>query len=401
MASTLSPYRTDGGRAFERGSVFPGSPGIDGTKRDTVSSEIVRKWLVFSRMHFSKRDVFEVFMRRDGRGSGPGFSAGLPLGFTSGDAGTVGRAPARRRSAGCSVYGLAALSTQQGTYNPPHSGVESRHFTVGVVAMDAKVGKGGSASMQQEMWGARVKDWAEIQEDTILPLFKEVLTKTGVGSETNLLDVGCGSGRFCQMAAERGASVSGIDATPAMIDMAKSRTPTGDFRAGEMEALPYGGNCFHVVTGFNSFQYAANPVNALREACRVARKDSVVVMAVWGKASDCQAASYVATLFKFLPPPPPGATGPFGLSEDGTLEALARQAGLTPIEVNDVVCPWVYKDMETALRGLLSAGPAAKAIQISGEDRVREVVVKVLEPFRNADGGYRLENKFRYIVART
>jgi SAM-dependent methyltransferase len=261
--------------------------------------------------------------------------------------------------------------------------------------------EGGSASMEREMWGARVADWAEVQEGTVLPLYKEVLAKTGIGKGTSLLDVGCGAGGFCQMAAERGASVTGFDATPEMIDMAKSRIPNGDFRTGDMEVLPYAGDSYHVVTGFNSFQYAANPVTALREARRVAKKDSFVVMAVWGKAADCQASAYVATLFKFLPPPPPGAGGPFALSEDGALEALARKAGLTPVEVSDVDCPWEYKDLETALRGLLSAGPAVVAMRVSGEDRVREAVAEVLEPFKNAAGGYRMENKFLYLIARS
>jgi SAM-dependent methyltransferase len=267
--------------------------------------------------------------------------------------------------------------------------------------METGTGEGGSAPMEREMWGGRVADWAEVQEGTVLPLYREVLTRTRIGKGTRLLDVGCGAGGFCQMAAERGAGVTGFDATPEMIGMAKSRTPQGDFRSGDMESLPYAGDSFHVVTGFNSFQYAANPVNALREARRVAKKDSFVVMAVWGKAADCQAAAYVATLFKFLPPPPPGASGPFALSEDGALEALARKAGLTPVEVKDVECPWEYKDLETALRGLLSAGPAVLAMRLAGEQPLREATTSVLEPFKTASGGYRMLNKFRYVIARS
>jgi SAM-dependent methyltransferase len=267
--------------------------------------------------------------------------------------------------------------------------------------METGTGKSGPASMAGEMWGARVKDWAEVQEDTVLPLYKEVLAKTGIGKGTNLLDVGCGAGGFCRMAAERGANITGIDATPEMIGVAKSRIAHGDFRTGDMETLPYAGDSFHVVTGFNSFQYAANPVNALSEARRVAKKDSFVVMAVWGKAADCQAGAYIAALLKFLPPPPPGAGGPFALSEDGALESLARQAGLTPVEVKDVECPWEYKDLETALRGLLSAGPAIMAIRLAGEQPLREVTTSVLEPFKTASGGYRMLNKFRYVMART
>lgn len=267
--------------------------------------------------------------------------------------------------------------------------------------MHIDMGPNGSASSQREIWGARAIDWSEVQEDTVLPLYHDILAKTGIGRGTRLLDVGCGSGRFCQMASQRGAEVSGLDATPALLEIAKRRVPEGSFHAGDMEELPYDRNHFHVVTGMNSFQYATQPVNALREAGRVARKDSaLVVVAVWGKAADCQAASYIAAVGKLLPPPPPGAPGPFALSEDGALEELARQAGLKPVEVKAVDCPWVYPDLDTALRGLLSAGPPYLAMQLSGEDRVREAAVKSIEPFRTAAGGYRMENKFLYLVAR-
>jgi 2-polyprenyl-3-methyl-5-hydroxy-6-metoxy-1,4-benzoquinol methylase len=130
----------------------------------------------------------------------------------------------------------------------------------------------GSATIQGEQWGARARDWAEIQESVLVPVYEAVLHQTRVGPEPALLDVGCGAGLFCEMAATLGAQVSGIDAAQALIAIAKERVPHGDFRVGDMEALPYLDNSFKVVTGFNSFQHAATPVNALSAARHVARK---------------------------------------------------------------------------------------------------------------------------------
>jgi SAM-dependent methyltransferase len=259
---------------------------------------------------------------------------------------------------------------------------------------------GGSASVQRELWGARARDWADVQEPTALPLYEHVISGNSVGNGHKLLDIGCGSGLFCSMAAKRGSAVTGFDATPALIDIAKLRIPHGSFHVGDMEALPFSASTFHIVTGFNSFQYAANPLNALTEARRVAQPNATFVIAVWGKAEDCQAAAYLAAIGKLLPPPPPGAPGPFALSDDAALRKLVTDAGMTPVEVKDVDCPWLYADDCTALRGLLSAGPAVKAIHTSGEDHVREAVLRALEPFRTESGAYRLENKFRYVVAR-
>ena len=62
--------------------------------------------------------------------------------------------------------------------------------------------------------------------------------------------------------------------------------------------------------------------------------------------------------------------------------------------------PWVYPDLRTALRGLMAAGPAVKAINASGEDRTRKAIAEAIVPFRSVSGGYRLENTFRYVIAK-
>ncbi len=124
----------------------------------------------------------------------------------------------------------------------------------------------GTATVQAQVWGVRARDWAEVQEGTFLPLFERVLDQTAVRSGSEVLDIGCGSGLFCELAARRGALVSGLDASEALLAIAQERTPQGDFRTGDMEELPYAAATFDLVTGFNSFQFAADPVNALRQA---------------------------------------------------------------------------------------------------------------------------------------
>lgn len=258
---------------------------------------------------------------------------------------------------------------------------------------------GGSAAAHGAAWSARARDWADVQERFSRPLYDAVLRDTGVAAGTALLDVGCGAGLFCAMAAERGARVAGIDAAAGMIAVARERVPSGDFRVGEMEALPYEDHTFDLVTGFNSFQFAANPVNALAEARRVARPGARVSIATWGRPEDGEAAAFLAALRSLLPPAPPDAPGPFALSADGALAALAREAGLTPGGVHEVECPFEYPGLATALRGLLSAGPAVKAIETSGEARVREAVTRALDPYRLSSGGYRLEQTFMFMIA--
>ena len=127
----------------------------------------------------------------------------------------------------------------------------------------------GTANVQGQIWGSRAKDWADVQESVALPLFETVLQETALAKNTSVLDIGCGSGIFCEMAAKRGARVSGLDASEQLLAIARQRVPSGDFRTGEMEELPYDDQSFDVVTGFSSFQFATNPIKALQEASRV------------------------------------------------------------------------------------------------------------------------------------
>jgi SAM-dependent methyltransferase len=256
---------------------------------------------------------------------------------------------------------------------------------------------GGSAGVQSDLWGQRTREWCAM-EAQMRPLYETVLERVGVGQGTELLDAGCGAGLAAQLAAQRGAVVSGLDATSALLAIAAERVPNGEFAAGDLEALPYASDAFDVVVGFNSFQYAASPRGALEQARRVARTGAPVVIATWAVPERCEAAVYIAALGALMPPPPPGAPGPFALSAPGALEGLATEAGLTPAEAGEVSCPWEFPDLESALRAMLSAGPAIKAIRAAGEDATRAAVAAAIEPFRGPSGDYAIGSAFRYLV---
>lgn len=51
----------------------------------------------------------------------------------------------------------------------------------------------GSASVQGQLWGVAAQDWAQAQEQSVLPLFGAVLDAAGVTTGTRLLDAGCGA----------------------------------------------------------------------------------------------------------------------------------------------------------------------------------------------------------------
>ncbi len=232
------------------------------------------------------------------------------------------------------------------------------------------------------LWGTRSRDWAEVQEVQCSAAYEAVFNSIALGSGARYCDVGCGAGLAALLASDRGAEVSGIDAAASLLEIARERVPDGDFRLGDLEDLPFPDGTFDFVSGFNSFQFAANPVAALREAKRISKPSGRVVVLTWGNPQSMEAAAIVGALKTLLPPPPQGAPGPFALSEESALQAFAANAGLTPLGVSDVACEWNYKDLDTALRGLGSSGIAATAAERAGVESVNESHAAALAPFR-------------------
>lgn len=257
-----------------------------------------------------------------------------------------------------------------------------------------------TGNLNGRLWGARARDWAELVEPMTRGVYETVFQHIGVDAHTNYLDVGCGAGLAGQLAAERGAKVTGVDAAENLLVIARSRVPTGQFRVADLEELPFPDETFDVVTGFNSFQYAANPDAALAQAKRVAKSRGTVVIVTWGKPEGMEYAKLMGALKALVPPPPPGTPGPFALSDERALREFAAKAGLEPMEVVDVDSPFHYADLSTALRGLTSSGNAIRATELSSDDAVRKAYTATLEQFRQPDGSYRIGAAFRCLFTR-
>ena len=260
--------------------------------------------------------------------------------------------------------------------------------------------KPSTKEINGRLWGANAGNWAKIQEGCCRAVYVEVIKKLALKKGTLLLDVGCGAGVASQLAFSENATITGLDASADLLNIARKRVPDGDFMIGDIESLPYENGTFDIVTGYNSFQYAGNPLLALKEARRVAKQGATIVIVTWGEPENMEAASIVTSLRPLLPPPPTGAPGPFALSDEAALRSFVSQAGLEPIEVFDVDSPWHYADLATGLRGLRSTGVACKAIENSSQRAVDQAHTEALMPFKQPDGSYKIGACFRCVIAK-
>jgi SAM-dependent methyltransferase len=257
----------------------------------------------------------------------------------------------------------------------------------------------GSAPRHGRLWGARARDWRENEEQQA-PTYEEAIRRVGIDPGDVVLEVGCGTGVFLRLAADRGARVFGIDAAEPLVELARERVPEADVRVGDMQFLPWEDGTFDLVAGFNSFFFAADMTAALREAGRVAKPGAPVVIQVWGRPERCDLTAMKEAIAPFAPPPPPGTPAPPSLWKPGVLEEIARSAGLAPVEAFDLRYAFDFPDEATLARRLLAPGLVVELIEAVGEDAVRAAIVGSLARYRTPSGSYVLENEWHYLIAR-
>lgn len=99
------------------------------------------------------------------------------------------------------------------------------------------------ATAEQSVFTSSLPELYErfLVEPLFRPFAQELLDRTALTPNARLLDVACGTGIVARLAqkplSERGLVV-GVDASPAMLGVARSVAPTIDWRQGDAARLP-------------------------------------------------------------------------------------------------------------------------------------------------------------------
>ncbi|UUN29399.1 class I SAM-dependent methyltransferase [Streptomyces sp. FIT100] len=262
----------------------------------------------------------------------------------------------------------------------------------------------------------RARDWAEIQERMLVPLYEAVYEHLEVDAGSRVLGLGCGSGLALLMAAARGASVTGLDTDASRIELARERllTPEPDREArapqgarlvegGPDEAAELSLPRFDVITVFQPIGCTAGDsdglVPTLEAVVPLAGRGAAVVLAGWGPPERC-ATSVVLRVASRLTERLRGDGG-WRQTRRDDLEDVATRAGLKPDGSGRVACPFGYADLESAVRGLLSTGLFDPAVRATDQAQVEKEITEALHGYVRGDGTVWMPNVFRYVIART
>ncbi|MEV5338027.1 SAM-dependent methyltransferase [Streptomyces sp. NPDC052676] len=270
---------------------------------------------------------------------------------------------------------------------------------------------------------ARARDWSEIQERMLVPLYEAVYERLDVGPGTRLLGLGCGSGLALLMAASRGAAVTGVEpASPERLALARERLraqPPGKRARATAPAAPavvasldgadrpadpagVSGPPYDLVTAFEPIGCRAGDSDGLAgllgAATPRAARGAAVVLAGWGPPERCATTAVLRVADKLADPSRGAGRWRPALRDD--LEEVAERAGLRPDGSGRVACPFGYADVDSAVRGLLSTGLFDAAITATDQAQVDKELKEALHPYRRQDRTVWMPNVFRYLIAR-
>lgn len=249
-----------------------------------------------------------------------------------------------------------------------------------------------------EAWGARSTDWAYLYEPCARSANELVFDKVRVDDGDRLLDIACGSGFAAHVASGRGAVVTGIDASEALVRIARVRTPQAEFRLGDMFALPFPDASFDVATSFNGIWRGCE--RALREVRRVLIPGGRLGLTFWGRPEHLGLMPYFRKIIELSPPGHGEATVQQGdTGRPGVIEEMLASAGFVPRERGTVTVVNEWPDVEIAVRALTSAGPSVPAIRAVGLDAFCAALRDVIAPLDVPGVGIRIASEFGWITA--
>ena len=147
---------------------------------------------------------------------------------------------------------------------------------------------GTSEQVVAEIWGVTGAAYDEISRGSS-DAIQHCIDRLRPARGERILDVATATGWAARRLADRGARITGIDFSPAIIEAARKLSENGarklEFQVADAEKLPFGEGEFDAVISAFGVIYAARPRTAAAEIARVCRSGGRLALTVWASNS--------------------------------------------------------------------------------------------------------------------
>jgi ubiquinone/menaquinone biosynthesis C-methylase UbiE len=176
---------------------------------------------------------------------------------------------------------------------------------------------------QSAMWGNG--PYQRITE-TITDIHEVVTDRLDPQPGDRWLDVACGTGAIAERAASAGASVTGIDLAPVLIETAKERAQEAgleiDYQVGDAENLQLPDGSFDKVSSTCGIMFAPDHEAVARELARITAPGGRIALVNWTPEGG------LGKLFKVMAPyqPAPPPSSPFDWGKEDRVRELLEDS---------------------------------------------------------------------------
>jgi ubiquinone/menaquinone biosynthesis C-methylase UbiE len=190
-------------------------------------------------------------------------------------------------------------------------------------------------------------------------------------------DIGCGSGAFSELLAERCAPavVQGVDPSEAQLAFARTRPAArlAQFRQGNAMALPFPADSFDAAVMALVIFFVPEPAKGVAEMVRVVAPGGIIAAYAWDMLGAGYPGEAIRAELRALglnPPLPPSVSA----SRIEALRGLWTEAGLDAIETREIKVQRSFADFDEFWAITLSAatiGPMVAAMPTAEVERLK------------------------------
>ena len=280
------------------------------------------------------------------------------------------------------------------TVKPLHSCSRRENFPLGAVNPDYTVLTGETmptearpdpTAMAIETWS--LGEYTQLARD-LLPVATQLVETTDVSEGDRVLDIACGSGNVALTAWRRGATVTGSDLVPRMLEFAGDNASIMgaddiEWRQADAAALPFEDDSFDVVLSCFGHIAAFDPDAAGRELVRVTKPGGRIAYSSW--TPDGLTRPILETLAEYTPPDAPQDSPADTLWADLAVAPNRLGKDVEDVTVHHKVLPYHFLSPQHFWTHLAEyTGPfVAIRNQVGESDRkaLDRAVIDALEPY--------------------